>query len=192
MVAVLNNDYLLILRADDGSEVAKEKWETPYKTSSTTPIVANNHIFISSGYDKGCALLRLAGTELELVYHNKEMRNQFNNCVLWEGHLYGIDGQTSSSRNCKVVCMEWSTGEVKWTHRGLGAGSLFIADGKLVIFSDQGQLVLAETDPDQYTELGMYEALQSKCWTVPVLAGGRIYCRNATGDLVCVDVRSKE
>jgi outer membrane protein assembly factor BamB len=192
MVAVLNNDFLLVLRAEDGSEVAKKKWETSYKTNSTTPIVSDGHIFISSGYNKGCALLRLAGTELDFVYDNKEMRNHFNNCVLWKGHLYGIDGQTSSSRNCKVVCMDWSTGEVQWTHRGLGAGSLFVADGKLVIFSDQGQLVLAEVDPSQYTELGSIQVLEGKCWTVPILAGGRIYCRNATGDIVCVDVRSKE
>jgi hypothetical protein len=25
---------------------------------------------------------------------------------------------------------------------------------------------------------------------VPVLANGRIYCRNAAGDLVCLDVRA--
>jgi len=30
--------------------------------------------------------------------------------------------------------------------------------------------------------------LQGKCWTTPVLAGGRIYCRNAAGDVVCLDV----
>ena len=31
--------------------------------------------------------------------------------------------------------------------------------------------------------------LNGRCWTVPVLANGRIYCRNAAGDLVCLDVR---
>jgi hypothetical protein len=33
--------------------------------------------------------------------------------------------------------------------------------------------------------------LTGKCWTVPVLANGRIYARNAAGQLVCVDVGGK-
>ena len=33
------------------------------------------------------------------------------------------------------------------------------------------------------------QVLGGKCWTVPVLANGRVYCRNAEGDLVCVDMR---
>jgi len=31
--------------------------------------------------------------------------------------------------------------------------------------------------------------LGGRCWTVPVLANGHIYCRNAKGDLVCLNVR---
>jgi hypothetical protein len=31
--------------------------------------------------------------------------------------------------------------------------------------------------------------LGGKCWTVPVLANGRILCRNAEGAVVCVDVK---
>jgi hypothetical protein len=33
--------------------------------------------------------------------------------------------------------------------------------------------------------------LTGKCWTVLVLANGRIYCRNAEGTVVCVDVRKR-
>ena len=33
------------------------------------------------------------------------------------------------------------------------------------------------------------QILSSKCWTTPVLANGRIYARNAPGQLVCLDVR---
>ncbi|NQU20770.1 MAG: PQQ-like beta-propeller repeat protein [Candidatus Nealsonbacteria bacterium] len=188
-VAVLNNFGPMIVRADNGKEIVKDRWETAYKTNSTTPIVADGKVFISTGYDKGCALFDMADDKLDVVYTNKKMRNHFNNCVLLDGHLYGVDGNSNQSRNCKVVCTEFATGKVKWEHRGLGCGSLLIADGKLIILSDDGKLVTAAATPDAFRQIGSAQVLTGKCWTVPVLSHGRIYCRNTPGDLVCVDVR---
>ena len=39
MIATLKTDGLVILDAKDGTTVAFEKWETSYRTNSTTPIV---------------------------------------------------------------------------------------------------------------------------------------------------------
>lgn len=188
LVAVLNNDGLLVLRPDDGSEVAFYAWETNYATNSTTPIADGDTLFISTGYGKGCALVRLADGRLEEVYRNRNMRNHMNNCALWDGHLYGIDGQANSSGSCRLVCLKHETGEVAWSHRGLGCGSLLAADGKLIVLTDEGTLVLVEATPESYRELGRVRVLTGRCWTVPVLAGHRVYCRNAAGDLVCVDL----
>ena len=54
-VAVLNNDALLVLRTADGFEVARFPWTTDYATSACTPIIDGETIFISTGYNKGCA-----------------------------------------------------------------------------------------------------------------------------------------
>ena len=50
------------------------------------------------------------------------------------------------------------------------------------------KLAIAEASPDGYKELASAQILSGKCWTVPVLANGKIYARNAAGHLVCVDV----
>ena len=55
--------------------------------------------------------------------------------------------------------------------------------------SDAGALVLFAAKPDAYQELARAKVLDGKCWTVPVLSNKSIYCRNAAGDLVCVDVQ---
>ena len=34
------------------------------------------------------------------------------------------------------------------------------------------------------------QVMEGKCWTAPVLANGRIYCRNAEGLVVCIDARN--
>ena len=63
-----------------------------------------------------------------------------------------------------------------------------IADGKLLMLSEKGELVLAEATPDGFTELARSAFLEGRCWTVPVLLDKRIYGRNADGKLVCVDL----
>jgi hypothetical protein len=64
-----------------------------------------------------------------------------------------------------------------------------IADGKLIVMGEKGNLVIAAASPSGYEPLSSANILTGKCWTVPVLANGRIYTRNAKGDLICVDVR---
>jgi hypothetical protein len=65
------------------------------------------------------------------------------------------------------------------------------ADGKLIVLSESGELMIALASPEKFRPSARAKVLDGKCWTVPVLANGRIYCRNADGDLVCVDVRAE-
>ncbi|MDA7905212.1 alcohol dehydrogenase, partial [Rhodopirellula sp.] len=71
---------------------------------------------------------------------------------------------------------------------GLGCGSLMIADGKLVILSDDGRLVIANATSAGFEELCSASILEGRCWTVPVLLDGCVYARNAAGDLVAVQL----
>ncbi len=192
LLAVLNNDALLILRSNDGSIVAQQPWTSDFVTTATTPIVDGTRIFISTGYNNGCAMYDLDGDRLLQVYRNRNMSNHMNNCVLWEGHLYGFDGNSHNARNVRLVCLDAGNGEVKWSQRGLGCGSLMIAGGKLLALSDDGRLVVAKASPESYQPLAEHRVLDTTCWTVPVLCDGRIYCRNDGGQAVCVDVRSTE
>ena len=190
MITVLNNDCVLVVRTKDGSEVAKHPWETSFATTSTTPIVADDTIFISSGYQKGCALLKLAGGELSVIYENRDMANHMNNCVLTDGYLFGFSGNSHNARLVALTCMHYDTGEVKWQERGLGCGSLMMAGDQLIALSDEGELLTLKASTEAFEVVSRVQALDGRCWTVPVLAGGRIYCRNSAGDVVCLDVRN--
>jgi outer membrane protein assembly factor BamB len=88
----------------------------------------------------------------------------------------------------QLTCMNFTTGEVAWKSRGLGCGSLMIVSGKLLLLSDDGQLVLARATPDKYEEISRSDFLEGRCWTVPVLLDGRVYGRNAAGRLACVEL----
>lgn len=189
LVTTLNNEQLLVLNAADGREIARHPWKTAYNTTAATPIAVAETIFISTGYNQGCALFKLAGDKLERVYEGKQMRNHFNSAVLWEGTLYGIDGQSDNPRACHLVAMDYKTGDVKWKQRGFGCGSLLIAAGKLVILSDKGELTIAKASPKEYQQLAQAPILEGKCWTTPALAQAHLYARNATGKLVALSLK---
>lgn len=188
LLAHLDCDGLRIHKSTDGSEVAFTPWKSPFRTNSTTPIIVKDQIYISSGYNVGCGLFRLKGTQLQEVYSNKEMRNHFNNSILLDGYLYGFDGNSNLGRVVTLTCMKFDSGEVMWKQKGLGCGSLMIADNKLLILSERGELILAKAQATEYQELARSNFLTNRCWTVPVLLNGKIYGRNAKGTLKCVQL----
>jgi outer membrane protein assembly factor BamB len=185
-IAMAVSKELVGLNPVTGKVMWKFPWKTSYDINAADAIISGDTIFISSGYDKGCALLKVSGGKVTKVWQNKNMRNQINCSMLWEGHIYGFDGQVGGGG--KLTCLEFATGEKKWSQGGMGTGSLMLADGKLIILGEKGKLVIAEASPGGFKELISAEILTGKCWTVPVLANGRIYARNAAGQLVCVDV----
>jgi outer membrane protein assembly factor BamB len=177
------------VNAQTGKVLWQHRWLTRFGANGADPILAGEHLFISSGYNRGCALLDLKEAVPRVVWSNKDMQNQFSSCVLIDGFLYGIDGDTGTERALK--CMELLTGEVKWSVDGLGSGSLIAAGGRLIILSEDGVLVIARAVPSAFKELARFQVLDGRCWTMPVLANGRIFCRTANGDVVCVNVRKR-
>lgn len=185
-LALFTAREMVALIAKSGKVLWKIPWKTDWDVNAADAIIEGDKIFLSSGYNKGCAVYKFNSSGFTEVWKNKNMRNHFNSCVLWKGYIFGFDETTLS-------CLDFKTGEAKWDQKGLGKGSLMLADGKLIILSDKGKLAIAEASPTGYKELASAQILPNKkCWTVPVLANGRIYARNnPDGQLVCVDVRAK-
>lgn len=174
----------------DGKKLWEHPWVTSYDVNAADPIVTGNQVFISSGYKRGCTLIEFKGNQAKALWENKNMRNHFANCVLVGDYIYGFDDNAGGG---SLKCIELKTGETKWSQEGLTTGGLMVADGKLVALADKGKLVIAEASPAGFKQLASARILDNKkCWTMPVLANGRIYARNnSPGDLVALDVSGK-
>ena len=172
-----------------GSVLWSYPWETKHDTNVADPILIGDKVFISSGYDRGCALLQVNGDKVTKLWENKNMRNHFNPCVLIDGHVFGFDGNTGRAT---LKCIKLATGKVQWEEDSFGGfGAIQAIGKKLLIISNQGELVVAEANTGEFTEISRAQVTGPKCWTTPVLANGRIYCRNSRGDLTCLDVSGK-
>jgi outer membrane protein assembly factor BamB len=173
-----------------GKELWRMKWLTQYGLNAAQPIPKDDLIFISSGYGKGAAVFRPHGQDQpEVLWQNKNLRTQFNSAVLIGDFLYGVDGDTTQKAALK--CIEFKSGEQKWAEPGIGSGGLTVADGKLIVLTATGELIVAPATEKGFVPTARAQVIGGKCWTVPVLANGTVYCRNSRGDIAAVDLRKK-
>lgn len=188
-VVVFGSDnHIVAVNADTGKELWRHRWATRYGVNAADAVVSGDQVFFSSGYNEGAVLLNAAGASPAVVWKNKNLRTQLNAVVLLDGYLYGFDGDSNS--RAKLRCVELKSGVVKWTQEDSGFGSLSAANGKLIVLTDKGVLMVAKASPEEFKPSARAKVIGGKCWTVPVLSNGRLYCRNAAGDLVCLDVRA--
>lgn len=176
---------LVSVAAGDGKVLWSVPWETSYDVNAAMPVfIPPDRVFISSGYDVGAAVYRVTkdGDRFgaEPVWNSRVMKNHFNSSVHYGGHLYGFDDKT-------LKCIDAATGEEKWRQSGFAKGSLLVADGHLIVLSEAGLLVLAEATPEAFREKARARIFDGRTWTMPSLAGGRLYLRDQK-EMVALDL----
>jgi outer membrane protein assembly factor BamB len=187
-VAILSSETAYGVEAKTG----KQLWSFPFK--ATFPInipdvvVSGNDFFLSSGLH-AAVRVRFDGTQVTQVWTNQSFENHIASSVLIDGYLYGAAGSVTGSAT--LQCLDFATGAQKWSFPGLGVGGFIVADHKLIVLSELGELLVGEVSPDGFAPISRAQILPATCWTPPTLANGQIYCRNNKGDLVCLDVTAR-
>lgn len=169
-------------------------WRTSFEVNAATPLaftatIASGdqpYLFITSGYDQGCALLKLNSNDagevsVQRVYEGTSMRGQFSSPVRLGDHAYGFD-------EARLACVDLRTGKARWTKTGFGRGGLLRAGEHLIVMGERGNLALIEASPEECkirTEHKVFRGDQ--CWTMPAYAAGRLYVRNQD-KVVCLKV----
>jgi outer membrane protein assembly factor BamB len=171
----------------DGKPVWSTRWLTQYGVNAADPIIDDGRLFLSTGYGKGAALFKLGASEPEQQWKSKVLHTQLNAAVLYKGHLYGADGDTSGKAALK--CIEFATGKEIWSQPNFGSGGVIVADGRLIALNGFGELMTAPVTPEGFKPTATAQVLGGKTWTAPVLANGFVYCRNSRGDVVALDLR---
>ena len=180
----MSSKSLVGVAADTGKLLFRYEHLTKYDVNALKPVYADGQVFISSGYQSGSEMVKLTATGNEVtaarVWESKDMDNHHGGVINLDGYIYGAD----SGRNW--VCLDWKTGETKYTDRGVGKGSLTCADGLLYTLSeDRGRVGLVKPTPTGHeliSDFTIPAGGEGKSWAHPVVCGGRLYVRH--GDLL--------
>jgi outer membrane protein assembly factor BamB len=214
IVAYLQNSLVISDRLN-GETLWRLDLSNGYDEHSAWPIYQEPHLWISAPFRSGSRLLEIpgkavTGSELKLAWKKPLMSNDVTSSVLVAGHLYGFDlfeAQSKVHRPSRGMfrCIEFETGVEKWsvgTGRPIredsveslsdepfvGQCGIVVADGKLIMLNEIGELILARINSERYEELARTTVLGGELvWTPPILHRGRVYIRNHSR-AVCVYV----
>jgi len=178
----LSTENLVSLDPEDGSE----SWRAAQRgVNCATPVVGpDDLVFTAAAYGFGCQLLKVAGDSAAQVYQNNALATHHATALLHEGHPYGFHDRIGI-----LKCIELATGEEKWETRGPGKGKMIIADGQMIILSENGTLALAPPSPEGYEPTAeVTKLLTGISYTAPTLVDGRLYLRS-NEEMVCIDLR---
>jgi outer membrane protein assembly factor BamB len=190
-VMLFNSYGLSIINPQVGELLAKVRWKTEYDVNAALPLYISGHVFVCSGYGKGGGMFRLNENKLDLIYETKDTVCQFQSPIESGGNAYMVIGDNSTK--AKLACMSLENGSIKWTQPLSGnRGNIITADGKLIVVSERGEVVLCDASEKGFNEYGRFQALGGRCWAPPSFADSKLYIRNNSGRLVCYDLKNKK
>jgi outer membrane protein assembly factor BamB len=159
-----------------------------------TALVNGEHVFTSTGYGTGAALLQLVpkdgGIEVKEIYFLKgnQLQNHHGGMVMLGDYIYGGHGHNQGF----PFCLEWKTGKFAWEpQRGPGGGSaaVLFADGCLYYRYESGVMALVEATTTEYKLLSSFKVpIDGNGWPHPVIHNGKLYLRGAD-QLLCYDIK---
>jgi outer membrane protein assembly factor BamB len=150
-----------------------------------TPLVQDDLVFASTGYNTGSALLRLecggeTGVSAREVYflEHTRLQNHHGGLVLHDGYVYTGTGHNKGF----PIAVELATGEAAWgpiRNEGRDSAAIAYADGRLYLRYQDGLVLLIDASPEGYVEQGSFRIpeVEKPSWPHPVVAGGRLYLR---------------
>jgi outer membrane protein assembly factor BamB len=166
--------------AATGAVLWRFPWTNNEKVNCSQPLVGvggEDQVFISTGYGRGCALFRVersaedkwAATPLQ---NSRYMQTKFTTPIYHDGYIYGLD-------NRLLECLDparldkplWQKGRYEY-------GQILLAGDVLIVQTESGPVVLVEPSPEGPRPRGRMEALSSKTWNNPALAGKYLLVRN--------------
>lgn len=165
------------LGAKDGEELWSHRIQTgeEREVGSHPTILDTEHLLIDLGGES--IALRVApasdGFEVTEVWRSRAFGNTFVLPVVHEGVIYGFTGRILTAANA-------STGEILWRSRAAQGPNLTLVDGHLAIVTFDGELVVAEANPEGYVEKARLEVFEDADFQSPAYADGRLFIRNLT------------
>jgi outer membrane protein assembly factor BamB len=136
-----------------------------------------------------------------MLWKSKALATHLNGALLIGNRLYGFDGDAAGGdeegggegapSNATLRCVNADDGKTLWSDKRPGFGSLIAAGNQLILLSEKGELHLAPISDQKFEPTARAKILTGRCWTAPALSNGKLYCRNAAGEVACVDLSIK-
>lgn len=184
-VIAFTADSLMAVDREDG----KRLWRIPLKTGAKrhagTPVIFKNNIVVNS-QTVGLVCFEISKQEKQVsakeLWANRKLKINLSTPVHVGEFLY------SQGANKNFVCVDAKTGDLRWEQPGFGKqnSSTIVFGDKLLVLTDEGELVFLAANREEYSELGRIQVC-GKNWNFPAYSNGKLFIRDSL-ELACFDL----
>jgi outer membrane protein assembly factor BamB len=184
LLLTMTEKSVIGIDADKGAYLWSYSHVTSYGVNANTPLYHNGQVFTVSGYGTGGQMFKLSkdGKKMDLLWSQKTIDSQMGAAVLAGGYLYG-----SGHRKKGWHCVDWKTGDVRFTAKELGnKGNIIYSGGMLYCYSEAGDVALVKPNPAKFEVVSSFkiEKGSGPHWAHPVIKNGRLYIRHGEALMV--------
>jgi outer membrane protein assembly factor BamB len=160
------------------------RWSHPHETdfglNVSTPVrTPDGALVVSSAYNGGTRALKLtrdgAAVVVREIWFTNRLRLHFATALLVDGLVCGSNGDFGPA---PFTCLDAATGALVWRQRGIARATGVRAANGLLLLDEDGQLMIAAATRDGLTIRSRATVTAGTSWTVPTVAGTRIYVRD--------------
>jgi outer membrane protein assembly factor BamB len=173
----------------DGKLLWKTKLGSAYQSTYSTPVIDGTTVIYSEpggkgkGGGGGTVALKIESDSgvfiAKEVWKKPLAASGYHTPVLKGDLLFGV----ASDRT--FFCLNAKTGDTLWTDKSKQGecGSILDTGHVLLALSSDQQLIAFEPSSQQFKEVAKYRVGDGETWSVPIVAGSRIYVKDVKGSL---------
>lgn len=167
-------------------ELWRHPWPVQQGINVAQPVVIEDqHVFISSGYGVGCALLKVRLVDgkwtVNEVWKNTNMKCKFTSPVRSGPNIIGLDEGV-------LTAVHWMSGQRQWRSQRLGHGQVLLVGQHVLVQAEDGRLVVVPASGAASGQVEIKALTKGgKTWNNPAFANGRVYLRNHE-EMVCYEL----
>jgi outer membrane protein assembly factor BamB len=177
LLVTMMASHIIGLDASTGKMLWNYEQTNKWSVHANTPVYYQGTLLCTSGYGKGSVKLKLSadGSTATKVWHNEKLDSRHHGTIILDGYVYG-----SGDSNREWRCVDYNTGAEKWATTEIGKGVIISADNLLYLYSEKGELAMAEASPNAFKLLGQtkVEKGTAQHWAHPVINKGILYLRH--------------
>jgi outer membrane protein assembly factor BamB len=149
--------------------------------NTNPPLVHNNDIFITSGYNHPALMFSLAadGRSVSLKWKNDTLDCHLGGVVYIDGTIYGSNWQNNAKG--RWASLDWESGKVNWEKEWFNKGSIISADGLLYLYEEKsGNIALVQPDKDKLNVISTFRMSEGDglYWAHPAICHGELFIRH--------------
>ncbi len=148
--------------------------------NGATPVVVDDHVFVSSSYRVGSAWARIDPDDNTPVRSGEELlATQYATPIRHGSLLFAVDGRQDVGP-ASLKCIDPAQQTVLWEENGFDYGTMIRVQEELLALNSGGDLLRIAADREKYRERQRARVLEPtpRGYRLPALSHGRLFVRD--------------